>query len=67
MKIRCAKPGGDVEVCSANIENKDLKVLPSGARFPTKDAGITEMKRVMAWLKEKGRTDTDEKVEWRVL
>ena len=56
-----------VEACSANIHNKELKLLPSGELFPTKDVGITEMKRrIMAWFKEKGRTETEEKVEWRV-
>jgi hypothetical protein len=56
-----------VEACSANIDNEDLKLLPSGELFPTKDAGITEMKRrVMAWFEERGRKETKEKVEWRV-
>ena len=56
-----------VEACSANIDNEALKLLPSGELFPTKDAGITEMKRhVMAWFKERGRKETKEKVEWRV-
>ena len=56
-----------VETCSAYIDNKDLMLLRSGELFPTKDAGIMEMKgRVMAWLKEKGRTETEEKVEFRV-
>ena len=56
-----------VETCSAYIDNKDLMYLRSGELFPTKDAGLMEMKRrVMAWLKEKGRTETEEKVEFRV-
>jgi len=56
-----------VETCSAYIDNKDLMYLRSGELFPTKDAGIMEMKhRVMAWLKDKGRTETEEKVEFRV-
>jgi hypothetical protein len=56
-----------VETCSAYIDNKDLMYLRSGELFPTKDAGIMEMKhRVMAWLKDKGRTETEEKVEFQV-
>jgi hypothetical protein len=56
-----------VAACSANIDNKAIHPMPSGERFPTKDAGITEMKRrLMEWFKEKGRTETEEKVEWRV-
>jgi hypothetical protein len=56
-----------VAACCANIENNDLRLMPSGELFHTKDAGITEMKRrIMEWFKEKGRTETEEKVEWRV-
>ena len=56
-----------VAACSANIDNKDLRLLPSGELFPTKDAAIMEMKRrIMEWFKEKGRTETEEKVKWRV-
>ena len=56
-----------VAACSANIENKDFSTTPLGEFFPNKDAGITEMKRrVLAWFEEKGRTETEEKVEWRV-
>ena len=56
-----------VESCSACIENKALMFLRSGELFSSKDAGIMEMKhRVMAWLKEKGRMETEEKVEFRV-
>ena len=56
-----------VEACSAYIEEKALMLLRSGELFCTKDAGIMEMKhRVMAWLKEKGRTETEEQVEFRV-
>jgi hypothetical protein len=56
-----------VGTCSAIIDNKDLMLLRSGELFPTKDAGLMEMKRrVMAWLKEKGRTETEEMVDFRV-
>ncbi len=58
---------GYVEACSANIDNKNLHPMPSGELFYTKDAAITEMKhRIMERFKEKGRTETEEKVEWRV-
>jgi hypothetical protein len=41
--------------------------MPSGELFHTKDAGSTEMKRrIMEGFKEQGRTETEEKVEWRV-
>ena len=57
-----------VAACSANIENKEFSTIPLDELFPSKDAGITEMtRRVMAWFKEKGRTETEEKVEWRIL
>lgn len=56
-----------VETCSAYIGNKALMFLRSGELFSSKDAGILEMKhRVMAWLKEMGRMETEEKVEFRV-
>jgi hypothetical protein len=56
-----------VAACSANIDNKYFDAIPSGEFFPSKDVAITEMKhRVMAWFKENGRTETEEKIEWRV-
>ncbi len=56
-----------VDACSASIDNKELRQMPSGERFGTKDLAITEMKRrIMEWFKEKGRTETDDAVEWRV-
>jgi hypothetical protein len=56
-----------VAACSANIENKDLHTIPPGEVFSSKDAAIMEMKRrIMEWLKEKGRAETEEKVKWRV-
>jgi hypothetical protein len=56
-----------VAACSANIDNNVIHPLPSGEIFHTKDAAITEMKRrIMEWFKEKGRTETEEKVKWRV-
>lgn len=56
-----------VEVCSANIDNKDLHPMPSGELFRTKDLAITEMKRrIMEWFKKKGRTEKEDAIEWRV-
>ena len=56
-----------VVACSANIENTEHRAFLPGEFFPSKDAAITEMKRrIMAWLKERGRKETEEKVAWRV-
>ena len=56
-----------VKACSANINNKDLHPMPSGELFKTKDLAITEMKRrIMKWFKEKGCTETEDAVEWRI-
>lgn len=56
-----------VKSCSANINNKDLCPMPSGELFRTKDLAITEMKRrIMEWFKEKGCTETEDAVEWRI-
>lgn len=53
--------------CSANIDNKDLYAIPPGELFSSKDVAITELKRrIMAWFKERGRKETEERVEWRV-
>ena len=55
-----------VAACSANIENKDLYTIPPGEVFPSKDEAIAELKRrIMMWFKERGRTETEDKVEWR--
>jgi hypothetical protein len=52
-----------VAACSANIDNKDIYALPLGEFFPSKDVAITELKRrIMAWLKHRGRKETEEKV-----
>ena len=56
-----------VVACSASIDNKDVYAIPPGEFFPSKDVAITELKRrIMAWFTERGRTETEEKVEWRV-
>ena len=56
-----------VVACSASIDNKDLFAIPPGEFFPSKDVAITELKRrIMAWFTERGRKETEEKVEWRV-
>ena len=56
-----------VVACSASIDNKDLYAIPPGEFFPSKDVAITELKRrIMAWFTERGRKETEEKVEWRV-
>ena len=56
-----------VAACSADIENKVFYAIPPGESFPSKDVAITTlMGRIMAWFKEKGRKETEEKVEWRV-
>ena len=56
-----------VVACSASIDNKVLYAIPTGEFFPSKDVAITELKRrIMAWFTERGRTETEEKVEWRV-
>ena len=56
-----------VVACSASIDNKDLYAIPPGEFFPSKDVAITELKRrIMAWFTERGRAETEEKVEWRV-
>jgi hypothetical protein len=56
-----------VVACSASIENTEHYAFPPGEFFPSKDAAITEMKRrIMAWFKERGRKETEGKVEWRV-
>ena len=56
-----------VAACSATIENKDCYAIPPGEFFSSKDEAITEMKRrIMAWFKERGQSETEEKVEWRV-
>jgi hypothetical protein len=56
-----------VAACSANIENKTFYAVPPGEFFPSKDVAIGELKRrIMAWFKEKGRKEPEEKVEWRV-
>ena len=56
-----------VAACSANIENKDCYATPPGDLFPTKDEAVAQLKRhIMAWFKEKGRSETEENVEWRV-
>lgn len=56
-----------VVACSANIENTEHRAFLPGEFFPSKDAAITEMKRrIMAWFKERGRKETEGKVEWRV-
>lgn len=53
--------------CSANIENTECSAFPPGELFPSKDLAITLLKRrIMAWFKERGRKETEEKVEWRV-
>jgi len=53
--------------CSASIDNKALYTIPPGEFFPGKDVAITELKRrIMAWFTERGRKETEEKVEWRV-
>ncbi len=56
-----------VVACSANIENTEHRAFPPSEFFPSKDVAITEMKRrIMAWFKERGRKETEEKVAWRV-
>jgi hypothetical protein len=56
-----------VAACSANINNNDLYSIPPGEFFASKDVAITELKRrIMEWFKQRGRTETDAKVEWRV-
>ncbi len=51
----------------ANIDNKTLHTIPSGELFRTKDLAITEMKRrIMEWFREKGRTEMEDKIEWRI-
>ena len=56
-----------VAACSANIDNKKFYTLPPGEFFPNKDAAIGELRRrIMAWFKQQGRKETEEKVEWRV-
>ncbi len=63
------EPGGRwyVVACSASIDNKDLYAIPPGEFFPSKDVAITELKRrIMTWFTERGRKETEEKVESRV-
>jgi len=56
-----------VTACSANIDNNNFYAIPPGEFFPSKDEAITELKRrIMVWIKEQGRRETEEKVEWRV-
>ncbi len=56
-----------VAACSASIDNKDLYAIPPGEFFPSKDVAITELKiRIMAWFKQRGRKETEEKVQWRI-
>jgi hypothetical protein len=56
-----------VVACSASIENTEHYALPPGEFFPSKDTAIAEMKRrIMAWLKERGRKETEATVAWRV-
>ena len=56
-----------VVACSANIENAEHRAFPPGEFFPSQDAAIAEMKRrIMAWFKQRGRKETEEKVEGRV-
>ena len=56
-----------VVACSAGIENTDHYAISPGEFFPSKDVAITELKRrMMAWFSERGRKETEEKVEWRV-
>jgi hypothetical protein len=56
-----------VVACSASIDNKELYAIPPGEFFPSKDVAISELKRrIMAWFTERGRKETEEKVEWRV-
>lgn len=56
-----------VAACFANIENKDCYAIPPGDLFPTKDEAIAHLKRrIMAWFKERGRSEPEERVEWRV-
>ena len=56
-----------VAACSANIDNNNFYAIPPGEFFPSKDVAIGELKRrIMAWFKENGRKETEEKVEWRV-
>lgn len=52
---------------SANIDNTTFYTIPPGECFPSKDVAIGELRRrIMAWFKEQGRKETEEKVEWRV-
>ena len=69
IEIKLAGNGNHwyVAACSAEIENNEFYVIPPGEFFPSKDVAITTlMGRIMAWFKEKGRKEMEEKVEWRV-
>ena len=56
-----------VAACTANIDNQHFYATPLSESFPSKDLAIRECKRrFMALFEEKGRKETEEKVEWRV-